>query len=143
MDETEFEAAVRRHLLAVLEPHGFHLKPDVSGRMYSVEFGSDTHVVSVSYEPGDDYLLVAIFTVKDGIRSNIDDRVATPRLSDLNARFLHASDAGELTRRRSEGALGPEERRIQRIAAELSIVLPRYLRWCAVTHTGRERDRAQ
>jgi hypothetical protein len=111
--------------------------------MYSVEFGSDTHVVSVSYEPGDDYLLVVIFTVKDGIRSNIDDRAATPRLSDLNARFLHASDADELNRRRSEAALVPEERRIQCIGAELSIVLPRYLHWCAVTKTDLGHDRVK
>ena len=111
--------------------------------MYSAEFTSATHVVSVSYEPGDDFLLVVIFTVKDGIRSNIDDRVATPRLSDLNARFLHASDADELNRRLSEGALGPEERRIQRIRAELSIVLPRYLHGCAVTEAGEEHDRAR
>ena len=143
MNGADFETAVRRHVWSVLQPHGFQITTHISGRMYSVEFGSDTHVVSISYEPGDDYLLVVIFSVKDGIRSDIDDRVATPRLSDLNARFLHASDADELNRRRSEGALGPEERRIQRIGAELSIVLPRFLHWCAVTETGREHDRAQ
>jgi hypothetical protein len=127
MNGAEFELAVSRHVWSVLQSRGFQMTTHISGRMYSVEFGSDTHVVSVSYEPGDDYLLVVIFTVRDGIRSNIDDRVATPRLSDLNARFLHASDADELTRRRSGAALGPEERRIQRIGAELAIVLPRYL----------------
>ena len=143
MNGVEFVLAVRRYVGPVLERPGFQVTTDISGRMYSVEFGSDTHGVSVSYDPGDDFLLVVIFTVKGGIRSNIDDRVATPRLSDLNARFLHASDADELNRRRSEGALGPEERRIQRIGAELSIVLPRYLHGCAVTEAGEEHDRAR
>ncbi|HET7203581.1 MAG TPA: hypothetical protein VFI92_09460, partial [Steroidobacteraceae bacterium] len=95
--------------------------------MYSVEFASTTHVVSVSYEPGDDYLLVVVFTVRDGVRSDIDDRRSSPRLPDLNRRFLHASDADELSHRRSGGVLDPEEQRIQRVGAELAIVLPRYL----------------
>jgi hypothetical protein len=127
MDDSKFVSLVCRYVRPALQPFGFSVQTAVSGRTFSAEFISKDLVVSIAYEPGDDYLLVAIFTVDDGIRSNIDDRIATPRLSDLNSRFLQASDADELTRRRYDGALGPEERRMQRIGAELAIVLPRYL----------------
>ena len=127
MDDSEFVSSVCRYVRPALRPFGFSIATAVSGRTFSAEFISEDLVVSIAYEPGDDYLMVVVFTVNDGVRSHIDDRIATPRLSDLNFRFLRASDADELARRRYDGALGPEERRIQRIGAELAIVLPRYL----------------
>ena len=49
MNGADFETAVRRHVWSVLQPHGFQITTHISGRMYSVEFGSDTHVVSMSH----------------------------------------------------------------------------------------------
>lgn len=128
MNGDEFREAVTRHLTPVLEPLGFATDFKISGRAYGAEFRSAQHVVSVSYEPGDDYFLILVFTITDGVRSHFDDRTASPRLADLNARFLGPGDvpALEAIKQRPLPA-DPVERRIQRAAAELAIVLPRYL----------------
>jgi hypothetical protein len=124
----EFVSAATRFLLPLLAPMGFSMATTVSGRLYSAEFISPTHVVSISFEPGDDYWLVLIFTVKNGVRSDIDDRIATPRLADLNAKFLARDDGAALEMiRQRDPAIDPAERKIQRISAELALVLPRYL----------------
>jgi hypothetical protein len=132
MNGADFELAIRRHVLPALQPLGFELKADgvrSSGRLYSADFTSPHYVVSISFEPGDDYLLVVVFTVKNGMRSNIDDRQATPRLADLNARYLGAEDAEALQASHPDARpLDDEERRVRRVGAELAIVLPRYMR---------------
>ena len=81
MNADEFVAAVRCHVAPALETCGFQLRTSVSGRMYDAEFDSPGLIVSISYEPGDDFFLVVVFQLVDGRRSDIDDRDATPRLS--------------------------------------------------------------
>lgn len=128
MNGNEFVSAATRFLLPVLAPMGFSMATTVSGRLYCAEFISPTHIVSISFEPGDDYWLVLIFTVKNGVRSDIDDRIATPRLADLNAKFLGRDDGATLEMiRRRDPTIDAAERKIQRISAELAVVLPRYL----------------
>jgi hypothetical protein len=128
MNGNTFVATVKELLCPTLEPLGFVLHSSVSGRMYLAEFVSPTHVASISFEPGDDYLLVVIFTVDNGERSELDDRNATPRLSDLNRRFLSASDAqvlhDQMLGRHCEDA---DTGRLAKAARELAVVLPRYL----------------
>ncbi len=136
MNGVEFVQAIRREVLPVLEPLGFRLETSVSGRMYSAEFVTPTHVVSISYEPGDDYFLVLVFTVIDGKRSDIDDVARTPRLNNLNQRYLGPEGAAKLRL-----ALGEREspdpllRKIRKAAAELAVVLPRHLEH-AGSHRG-------
>ena len=60
----------------------------ISGRHYQVRYTGQFHVVSVSYEPGDDALFIMVFTRENGQLSKIDDRLKTPRLSELNKRFM-------------------------------------------------------
>ena len=55
MDASDFTSAAARILLPVLAPMGFQMKTETSGRVYAVEFESPSHVVSVSFEPGEDH----------------------------------------------------------------------------------------
>jgi len=128
MDSEVFLDVVRTLVGPALQPLGFVLHTTVSGRMYLAEFVSPTHIASISFEPGDDYLLVAIFTVTDGVRSNIDDREHTPLLSDLNRRFLSPSEIDALHRSPTmECAQCATAMRLVKAARELAVVLPRYL----------------
>ncbi len=105
--------------------------PSVSGRHYRAAFSSPTHTVSVSFEPGDDVFQVLVFSRVLGRPSAIDDPRTTPRLSDLNARYMSMVSDAERTRRKSSlehvTANDDDERTLLKLAAELSLVLPHYL----------------
>jgi hypothetical protein len=76
-------------------------------------------------------LLILVFTVRDGALSAIDDRKATPRLSDLNSAFMRY--VSDVERRENEAeftgieATGPMETSLLKAAKELRLVLPKYL----------------
>jgi hypothetical protein len=128
MNGDTFTEAVNRYLDPVMRPLGFESEIRVSGRLYSANFQSSSHMVSVSFEPGDEYWLVVVHTVTDGLRSEIDDRVTTPRLGDLNAKYLTSRDGPALEALQSnETTINPMTQKIRKIAAELAVVLPRYL----------------
>ena len=75
---------------------GFRMDaPSISGRFYRVSFTSVRHQVSLSYEPGDDAFFVVVFSREGGQLSDYDDRTKTPRLSDLNKRYMHLVSASE------------------------------------------------
>lgn len=105
--------------------------PSVSGRHYRATFSSPTHTVSVSFEPGDDVFQVLVFSRVQGRPSTIDDRRMTPRLSDLNTRYM--SMVSDAERAKCTHALehvtanDDDERTLLKLAAELSLVLPHYL----------------
>jgi hypothetical protein len=87
--------------------------------------------VSVSYEPGDEVLFVMVFKRENGELSDIDDRSNTPRLSDLNMRYMHTVTKEErLENEVSFRAIEPrdnEEKSVLKAARELRLVLPKYL----------------
>lgn len=103
----------------------------ISGRCYSVSFCGQSNKVSVSYEPGDDVFFILIFSRKDGGWSDIDDRLKTPRLADLNRRFF--SDVTNEERAANEEVFrkikvcDAQERLMLKAAKELRLVLPKYL----------------
>lgn len=107
-------------------------EPAISGRFYRVSFNGSAHAVSVSYEPGDDALFVMVFSRKNGELSDIDDRTKTPRLADLNSRYMAAITNEERTANESvfESVVvnDEEERLLVKAAKELRLVLPKYLR---------------
>lgn len=128
MNAEAFHDVVRRLISPALEPLGFVLQMSVSGRMYSAEFVSPDHVASISFEPGDDYLLVVVFTVTDGVRSDLDDRQRTPRLCDLNRRFMSPAEIEQLHRSPTLECTGyPSTAKLVKSARELAVVLPRYV----------------
>lgn len=111
---------------------GFEMeKPTLSGRYYQASFIGCGHSVIVTYEPGDEALFVIVPSCRNGQFSNIDDRGKTPRLADLNDRYMPTITKEE----RAENARlfehivanDKEERQLLKAALELCLVLPKYL----------------
>ena len=132
MNGQSFLRIVRTGFAPFLKELGFTMDtPCVSGRLYRATFTSPKEVVSVSYEPGDEMLFVMVFSRQNGELSHIDDRSNTPRLSDLNMRYMHTITKEErLTNEVLFGAIEPrdnEERSLLKAARELRLVLPKYL----------------
>jgi len=105
--------------------------PSISGRFYRASFTGRLHSVSISFEPGDEVLFVVVFTLDGGELSDMDDRLKTPRLADLNRRYMNAVSGDEKAANeatfRSIIAHDEEERVLLKSAKELRLVLPRYL----------------
>jgi hypothetical protein len=70
----------------------------INGRYYHVLFRNIAHVISVSYEPGDEALFIMLRERKDERLSDIDDRLKSPRLDDLNRLYMHAITVEERER---------------------------------------------
>lgn len=109
-------------------------KTSISGRFYRASFTGKNHVVSISYEPGDDALFVIIFRHYDGKLSDIDNREETPRLCDLNKRYMpFVTDEDRIKNDvvfRSINFEGKEEFRLLKSAKDLRLVLPQYILNC-------------
>jgi hypothetical protein len=128
-----FLRIVRAAFAPFLKELGFAMDaPGISGRLYRATFTSNMHMVSVSYEPGDEVLFVMVLTRHNAELSDIDDRSKTPRLSDLNMRYMHAVTKQErLANEASFEQIEPrddEEKSLLKAAKELRLVLPKYLR---------------
>jgi hypothetical protein len=106
-------------------------EPSISGRYYRVSFTAPQSAVSVSYEPGDDALFVMVFGRKNGQLSDIDNRKETPRLSDLNRRYMTTVTQAERVANdkafESVMVNDNEERQLLKAAKELRLVLPKHL----------------
>lgn len=85
------------------------------------------HVVSVSYEPGDSEPAVMVYSLERGVRSNPDDRRATPRLSDLDRAYARSGQPALATTPTTFDANDHVAMRLTKMAAELGVVLPWYL----------------
>ena len=99
-------------------------------------------MVSVSFEPGDDSLFVIVFSRTRGDWSAMDDREMSPRLSDLNTRYMSMIGPKERsdneTYFRTAEASDPVEKSLLKAAKELRLVLPMYL--ADQARQGRARD---
>ena len=104
--------------------------PSISGRVYRGSFTGPKHSVSVSFEPGDEAFFVLVFSREDGKLSDMDDRLKTPRLSDLNSRYMNGVRSEDRAANesffQSIVARDQEERALLRSAKELRLVLPKY-----------------
>src|SRR5688500_18235780 len=96
MDSKGFVRIVNEAFVPFLDRHGLVMEElDLSGRLYEASFTTRDLAVSVSYEPGDAALFIMVFRVEGGDLSSIDDRSQTPRLADLNNRYLRGVTAQE------------------------------------------------
>jgi hypothetical protein len=131
VDSRRFIAIIHETIVPFLLDLGFSLsKTETSGRLYDVVFTASKHAVSISYEPGDNWLLVIVHTIRNGEMSRIDDRKNTPRLADLNARYMQWVTPEQLRAAKTAIDTIPfdeAERRLLKSALELRLVLPRYL----------------
>jgi hypothetical protein len=132
MNSNDFQRIITEAFQPCLKKLGFTLKPlSISGREYNACFESETHVVDVSYEPGDDYLDTAVYGREHTKLSDIDDPSKTLRLGELNRQYMQLVTSDE--RRANEAlfksiaAKDAMERRLLRLAEDLCLVLPKYL----------------
>lgn len=133
MTGKDFLRLVREAFEPFLIALGFSMDPpSISGRFYRVSFSSSKNSISVSYEPGDNAFFVFVFSRENGELSDVDDRIRTPRLADLNNRYMHLVSNGELTENelffQTVVVTDQEERLLLKFAKELRLVLPRYLK---------------
>lgn len=133
MDGQDFLRVIHDAYEPFLVELGFSMDaPSISGRFYRASFINSKNSVWVFYEPGDDALFVYVFSQEGNGLSDIDDRSKTPRLSDLNSRYMHLVSNEERVENelffRFVDVKDNEERLLLKCAKELRIVLPRYLR---------------
>lgn len=132
MNGQDFLRIANEAFVPFLKGLGFVMdEPSISGRFYRVSFTGSAHVVSVSYEPGDEALFVLVFRRENGELSDIDDRLKTPRLSDLNIRYMQKVTAEERSINdaffKSVITQDNQEYLLLKAAKELRLVLPKYL----------------
>jgi len=132
MNGEDFVRIVNEAFTPFLTKLGFSMDPpSISGRFYHASFTGAKHKVSVSFEPGDWAFFIFVASLKNGQLSDIDDRLKTPRLSDLNSRFMRMVTNEE--RAKNEAAFqtivprDDYERVLLEFAKELLLVLPKYL----------------
>src|SRR5204863_7251060 len=132
MNGQDFLRIANEAFAPFLKELGFSIDtPSISGRLYNATFTSQEHSVSLSFEPSDEAFFVLVFSREHGELSDFDDRLKTPRLSDLNSRYMKTVTNEELVS--NEAAFrcvvvrDEEERALLRAAKELRLVLPRYL----------------
>ena len=96
-----------------------------------VEFIGKSWTLSVSFEPGDNYFSIVLLNNKERGLAAMDDRQKSPRLSDLNARYM-----GQITLAEREVneafftsivVTDSFERQLLKVAKDLRLVLPKYL----------------
>jgi hypothetical protein len=132
MNGQDFLRIVNEAYTPFLTELGFSMDaPSISGRLYRASFTGPKHSVSVSFEPGDEAFFVLVFSRENGELSDMDDRLKTPRLSDLNSRYMNAVTSEERaaneTAFKSVMARDEEEKVLLKSAKELRLVLPKYL----------------
>ncbi len=132
MNGQDFDRIIRDAFAPFLGGMGFSMDtPSISGRNYHATFTGPRHVVSVSFEPGCDAQLVLVMRHDNGDLSALDDRTRTPRLSDLNRRYMPDVTTQERSACAafvdSVVARDEHEKALLQAAHELRLVLPKYL----------------
>jgi hypothetical protein len=125
----EFVEAIETYFAPFLNGLGFELSPpiSISGKHYRATFSRSDRAVVVSYEPGDDYLFIALPTVVSGIQSDLDNRESAPRLSDLTGPAFANTSPAQIQANAAyfveHDADGPLARKLLMAAKELRICL--------------------
>lgn len=132
MNDQDFSRIIDQAFMPFLKELGFVAQPKaISGRAYMVEFIGEAWTLSVSFEPGDDYFSVMLLNNKMRGLAAMDDPQKTPRLSDLNTRYMGQVTPAE--RETNEAffvgivVTDPFERQLLKFAKDLRLVLPKHL----------------
>lgn len=133
MNGPSFEKLVNSIFSPFLKELGFVFRPAlVSGRYYRSSFVSLRHTLLVTFEPGEERADVMLLSNEQDDLHSIDDLSKTPRLSDLNARYMRQVTASERAENEAHfEQLGPYddmERGLLKYAKDLRLVLPLHLR---------------
>lgn len=132
MTGERFKRLINEAFVLFLKDLGFVSQPiHVSGRYFRASFIGKEQTLIVSLKPAEDNKTVLLVTIGDDDLSAIDDRSKTPRLSDLNSRYM--SDVVPYEQMSNDAffsgieALCAHERKLVKSAKELRLVLPKYL----------------
>jgi hypothetical protein len=132
MNDQDFSRIIDQAFTPFLKELGFVAQPKaISGRAYIVEFVGKAWTLSVSFEPGDDYFSVMLLNNEMRGLAAMDDRQKTPRLSDLNNRYMAL--VTQLDREENEAIFSgitvrdSLERQLLKFAKDLRLVLPKHL----------------
>jgi hypothetical protein len=132
MNDQDFSEIIDQAFTPFLKELGFVAQPKaISGRAYMVEFVGDLWTLSVSFEPGDNYFSVILLNNKMRGLAAMDDPQKSPRLSDLDTRYMGQVTPAE--REANEAFFAnimvthPLERQLLKFAKDLRLVLPQHL----------------
>lgn len=132
MNGNEFMAIVEQVYSPFLAKMGFSAcRSSISGRSYRASFDRKDGTLWISYEPGEDFLLIVVLGRGDGL-TGIDDRRKAPRLSDLRQKYMRELTHDDfIDNERYFSGLSANDGRgelLMKAARELRLVLPPYLR---------------
>lgn len=131
MNEKDFLTMIENAFKPLLMEMGFISENSlVSGKYYCASFSNKFIDVSISYEPGEEIFFI-IISKHNSYYSDIDDRKKSPRLEDLNRKYMPFISSKE----RNENELyftnihpkSPQENKLLKYAKELRMTLPKYL----------------
>jgi hypothetical protein len=86
----DFITLVRRYFDFLPKEFCYELFNEINmeNLFYRVQYHKDNLLISISYENRENYLQVIVFTIKDGVISEYDDREHTFHLGELNRRIM-------------------------------------------------------
>ena len=98
IEGTQYIETVKAYFSFLIAEFGFQISEEkIRGNaFYDVQYKDETHIVSISYENIEDYLLVIIFILQNGELPDYDDKTKTLHLNQLNAKVLSRVDKGEI-----------------------------------------------
>jgi hypothetical protein len=133
MNSQSFKNFSLRVFNPFLKEIGFSLSEiDFNGKFYSIYYDNSIYRVVLSFEPGDSYLSLMLQNKEHDDLTSIDNPEITPRLNDMN--LMYMKDVGVSERRENDNyfsSITPEnqiEKCILKLAKDLRLVLPKYLR---------------
>jgi hypothetical protein len=132
MSGKDFESLIHRAFSPFLSPLGFELQPlHLSGRLFRASCAGPRYILLITFEPGDGETTVMLLTKGHEDLRSIDDTERTPRLPDLNARYVgRVTPEGRAANDaffRSIEVDDPAERKLLKCARDLRLVLPLHL----------------
>lgn len=132
MNRNSFSSLIDSAFCPFLSELGFTFQSaHLSGRYYRATFVESRYTLIVTFEPGDEEVIVMLLTNGDDSLKAIDDSAKTPRLGDLNARYMSETTASARTE--NDAYFGqferadPAEKILLESAKNLRLVLPLHL----------------
>jgi hypothetical protein len=132
MNGNSFSSLIDSTFRPFLSDLGFVFQSvQLSGRYYRATFVEHQHTLIVTFEPGDEEVVVMLLTNGDDSLKAIDDPARTPRLGDLSARYMSATTPLARTENRAYFSqfeqTDPAEKMLLKCAKDLRLVLPLHL----------------
>lgn len=132
MNNNGFINIINESFSPILLSLGFKNRKDsISGKLYESLFTGNGFGVSISFEPGERLFNVIIFSDTNGALSDIDNTEKSPRLSDLNRKYMSLVSHEEISKNERIFSKikthDKDEEILLKMAKELRLTLPIYM----------------